>query len=394
MNYDKFINKKVAAIPKSGIRKFFDIVATMPDAISLGVGEPDFVTPWEYRKEAIISIKSGDTHYTANRGLAPLLDEIALYLKTRFNLEYTPNQDIIVTVGASEGIDLALRSLVTDGDEVLIPEPSYVSYCPNVTLTGGVAVPIVTEASDGFKLHAQEIERAVTPKTKLLILPYPNNPTGATLSESELKSIAAVIKKHDLMVISDEIYAELTYGSRHVSIANIAGMKERTVLVSGFSKAFAMTGWRLGYVAAPNPIADVMLKIHQYVIMCASTASQRAALAALKDGRDNGYEHVESMREKYDERRRFTVSALNDIGLKCVEPMGAFYAFPSVTAFCNDGETFASNLLAQKKVATVPGSAFGACGAGHIRCTYASSIKDLAEAMRRIEDFCKAIKEG
>ena len=345
MNYDDYINRTVADIPPSGIRKFFDLVSTTEGAVSLGVGEPDFVTPWTYRDCAVKSIISGRTGYTANRGDKKLIDEITRYCRDRFGLDYDGNETI-VTVGASEGIDLALRTLVTPGDGVLVPDPSYVSYAPNVRIAGGVVKPIPLSASNGFKLTADALGRAIDKTCKLLILPYPNNPTGATLDRAELSALAAVIKNRGLFVISDEIYAELTYGSRHVSIASLDGMKERTVTLNGFSKAFAMTGWRIGWLCAPRPVADAALKIHQYTIMCAPTASQEAAYAALRDGRDNDYERVEEMRAEYDRRRKFAVGMLGDMGLTCFEPKGAFYVFPEVEKRTGmDGESFAENLL-------------------------------------------------
>lgn len=393
MDYEKHLNKNVVDLPKSGIRKFFDVASTMPDAISLGVGEPDFVTPWEYRAEAITSIKSGQTHYTPNRGMPKLLNQIAVYMRERFALDYEPQSEIMVTVGASQAIDLALRTLVTEGDEVLVPDPAYVSYRPNVTLAGGTAVGLnATEATD-FKLTASAVESAITPRTRVIILPFPNNPTGAVLTREELEPICKVIIKHDLFVISDEIYAELTYGTRHVSPATLKGMRERTVVINGFSKAFAMTGWRLGFCAAPEPVLSQMLKIHQYVIMCAPTVSQYAAYSALSDGHNNGYAHVEAMRDEYDRRRKFLVGAFNDLGLTCFNPCGAFYAFPSVKAFSMTGEEFAVGLLNSERVAAVPGSAFGQTCDNYIRCTYAASIKVLTEALTRIERYIKSIKK-
>ncbi len=386
MNYDEHINHVVRDIPPSGIRKFFDIVSRTEGAVSLGVGEPDFVTPWTYRDAAIKSIISGRTGYTANRGDAALLKEISRYLAARFGLDYD-SDELIVTVGASEGIDLALRTLVTPGDGVLLPEPSYVSYAPNVAIVGGVPQAVPTLAKDGFELDAAALESAIVKNTKLVILPYPNNPTGAILGDEKLRAVADVIKRHDLFVISDEIYAELTYGGRHKSIAALPGMKERAIVLNGFSKAFAMTGWRLGYMCAPKEVSAAALKIHQYTIMCAPTASQEAATAALRDGADNGYEQVEYMRDEYDRRRKFTVAMLRDIGFDCFEPRGAFYCFPDVSKFAENGDAFAEGLLAAQKVAVVPGSAFGECGKHHVRCTYASSIKTLNIAFDRIREY-------
>lgn len=388
MNYDDFINRTVRDIPPSGIRKFFDLVAQMDDAVSLGVGEPDFVTPWAYRDSAIKSIISGRTGYTANRGDKALLKEIALYNCERFGLDYDVDETI-VTVGASEGIDLALRTLVSAGDGVLVPDPSYVSYMPNVAIAGGKVQPIALSIDNGFKLTSRALEAAADKTSKILILPYPNNPTGAVLDKTELQEIAAVVKRLNLFVISDEIYAELTYGRRHVSIASMDGMKERTVVLNGFSKAFAMTGWRIGYFCAPKPVCDAAVKIHQYTIMCAPTAGQEAAYAALKDGRETEYEQVEYMRSEYDRRRGFTVAMLNDMGLDCFAPGGAFYVFPDVSAFADSGDEFARELLTAQKVAVVPGSAFGNCGAKNIRCTYASSIKMLNKAFDRMREFLR-----
>ena len=352
----------------------------------MGVGEPDFVTPWLYRDAAIKSVISGRTGYTANRGDPALVHEISLYGGARFGLDYDEDE-IIVTVGASEGIDLALRTLVTAGDGVLVPDPSYVSYMPNVALVGGVVKPVPLGVADGFKLTAAALEGAMDKSCKILILPYPNNPTGAVLDRAELQAIADVVKRHNLFVISDEIYAELTYGRRHVSISTLDGMKERTVVLNGFSKAFAMTGWRIGFMCAPKPVAAAALKIHQYTIMCAPTAGQEAALAALKDGRDSEYEQVEYMRAEYDRRRGFTVGMLRDMGLDCYMPGGAFYVFPDVSRVAENGETFAEELLKAQKVAVVPGGAFGACGQKHVRCTYASSIKMLDKAFERMRAF-------
>ena len=385
------INPTVNGIKPSGIRKFFDVAAEIPDAISLGVGEPDFVTPWSVRNAAVRSLQRGYTSYTSNRGLKELREEIAFYLSSRFNLHYDFEKEIFVTVGASEAIDVALRALVTPGDGVLVPDPSYVSYAPGITLAGGVPQPIRTEAKDDFKLTPQALEKAVTDKSRVIIFPYPNNPTGAVMNKKETEEIAAVIKKYDLTVISDEIYAELTYGERHVSICAGEGMKERSVVISGFSKAFAMTGWRLGYIAAPKEISEAMLKIHQYVIMCAPTFSQYAALYALREGRKDGYRDVEYMREQYDMRRKYLVSGLNRIGLTCFEPRGAFYAFPCVKSTGLSGEVFAERLLREKHVAVVPGDAFGDSGKDFVRCSYACSLSQLKEALERIEEFTRGL---
>lgn len=389
MDYGKKINPAVRSIKPSGIRKFFDIAAEIPDAISLGVGEPDFVTPWSTRSAAITSIRRGHTAYTSNRGLKELRTEISRYLSSRFFLDYDPEKEMFVTVGASEAIDLALRTLVSFGDEVLVPDPSYVSYVPGIMLAGGVPVPVPTRAEDDFALTVSALESVATEKSKVLILPYPNNPTGAIMTKEQLEDVARFAKERDLMIISDEIYAELTYGRRHVSVCTLDGMKERCVLISGFSKAFAMTGWRIGYVAASKEVTDEMLKIHQYTIMCAPTFSQYAALDALKSGATDGYADVEYMREQYDMRRGFLVSRLSDMGLNCFEPKGAFYVFPSVKKSGMDGEEFAERLLKGKHVAVVPGNAFGEGGKEFVRCSYACSLSTLKTACERIEEFLK-----
>ncbi len=389
MDYGKKINPAVRSIKPSGIRKFFDIAAEIPDAISLGVGEPDFVTPWSTRSAAITSIRRGHTAYTSNRGLKELRTEISRYLSSRFFLDYDPEKEMFVTVGASEAIDLALRTLVSFGDEVLVPDPSYVSYVPGIKLAGGVPVPVPTRAEDDFALTVSALESVATEKSKVLILPYPNNPTGAIMTKEQLEDVARFAKERDLMIISDEIYAELTYGRRHVSVCTLDGMKERCVLISGFSKAFAMTGWRIGYVAASKEVTDEMLKIHQYTIMCAPTFSQYAALDALKSGATDGYADVEYMREQYDMRRSFLASRLSDMGLNCFEPKGAFYVFPSVKKSGMDGEEFAERLLKGKHVAVVPGNAFGEGGKEFVRCSYACSLSTLKTACERIEEFLK-----
>lgn len=391
MDYSKYLNPAAASLPQSGIRRFFDLAANIPDCISLGVGEPDFATPWEIRDAAIKSIQSGRTQYTSNAGLLSLREEIAGYLSSRFKADYDPKTEIIVTIGASEAIDLALRTLVTAGDEVLIPSPSYVSYAPNAAIVGGAAVPLETRAEEDFVLTPEILEKAITPRSKVLILPYPNNPTGAIMTREQLGKIAGVIEKHDLFVISDEIYAELTYGERHASFAAIPGMKKRTVLINGFSKAFAMTGWRLGYFCAPEPVAKAAYKIHQYTIMCAPTASQIAGEAALRSGREDDYRAVTEMRESYDIRRRYLYNKFNEMGLKTFEPRGAFYVFPSVENTGLTGERFAEGLLKSKKVAVVPGSAFGSGGKNFIRCSYATSLADLKTATERIKEFLKEI---
>ena len=391
MDYGKYLNPAVAALPPSGIRRFFELASSIRDCISLGVGEPDFVTPWEIRDAAIKSIQAGKTQYTSNAGLLSLREEIAGYLSARFNAVYEPGSEIIVTIGASEAIDLALRTLVRPGDEVLIPSPSYVSYAPNAAITGGVAVAVETSAKNGFALTPELLEKAITPRSKALILPYPNNPTGAIMTRAQLEKIAEVAERHDLFVISDEIYAELTYGQKHASFAAIPGMKKRTILINGFSKAFAMTGWRLGYFCAPEAVVKAAYKIHQYTIMCAPTASQVAGEAALRSGREDEYRAVTEMRESYDVRRRYLVAKFNEIGLSTFEPKGAFYVFPSVKSTGLTGDEFAERLLKEQRVAVVPGSAFGDSGKYFVRCSYATSLADLKTAAQRIKAFLSGI---
>jgi aminotransferase len=381
-----FVNQKTKLLKPSGIRKFFDIVSTTKGAISLGVGEPDFVTPWKVRSAAITSLQRGYTQYTGNRGLPALLNLISEYLETRFSLSYDPAH-ILVTVGGSEAIDLALRACVEKGDEVLIPDPAYVSYSPLVYMADGTPVPVECKEEDDFVLTPACLEKAITPKTKALILTYPNNPTGGIMTKEQLQAIANVVIKHDLLVITDEIYAELTYGKKHCSIATLDGMKERTVYINGFSKAFAMTGWRMGYVCAPKEIDEAMFKIHQYGIMCAPITSQYAAIEALKDGLSDGFSMVEEMRDSYDKRRKFVLHSLKEIGLNCFTPQGAFYAFPSVKNTGLSGETFAENLLKEQKVAVVPGSAFGTFGENNVRISYATSMNALSEAFERMSAF-------
>jgi len=388
LNYDQYLNPAIVAVPPSGIRRFFDMASTMKDAISLGVGEPDFKTPYHIRDAAINSIVDGETQYTANRGLLELRNEISLYLSGRFHLNYRPQDQILVTIGASEAIDLALRALTSPGDEVLVPEPSYVSYAPGVVFAGGTPVGVPTLEKDQFRLTPENLEACITPRTKCLILPYPNNPTGGIMEKEDLEAIAPVIRKHGLIVISDEIYAELVYdGRRHVSLASLEGMDEYTVTINGFSKSFAMTGWRVGYVCGAPELISVMNKIHQYTIMCAPRQGQVAALEALKAGRENGYEDVERMKESYDRRRRLMVGAFRDMGLHCFEPYGAFYVFPSIAKTHLSSEEFCSLLLKEKNVAAVPGNAFGACGEGFIRCCYATAVDKLNIALGRIADF-------
>ena len=386
-----FVNERSASLKPSGIRKFFDIVSEMKDAISLGVGEPDFITPWHIRNAAVKSIQRGYTQYTSNRGLLPLREHIARYMSERFGVDYDPSH-IIVTVGASEGIDLVMRAVCEPGEEILIPDPCYVSYAPCVQLAGGVPVHLPCTKENRFILTPAQLESAITKKTKALILPYPNNPTGAVMTREQLEAIRPVLIKHDLLVISDEIYAELTYGGKHVSIASLEGMRERTVVINGFSKAFAMTGWRVGYVCSPPEIDEALFKIHQYAIMCAPSASQYAALEGLKDGFTDGFAVVESMREEYDKRRRFMTSFFNEVGLSCFEPRGAFYVYPSTQSLGVTGEAFANGLLRAEKVAVVPGDAFGDAGKFHVRCSYATSMANLDTATSRIADYVRSIR--
>ena len=388
MDYSRFIGKTVSELQPSGIRKFFDIVAESPDAISLGVGEPDFDTPQEGRDLAARMIGKGATQYSANKGMIKLRKLVSEYYSTRYGIPYSPEKEIIVTVGGSEGIDLTLRATLEKGDEVLIPSPSYVSYSPCVLLAGGKPVPVPCYEENNFRVQAEDIDRLCTEKTKVLVLPYPNNPTGAILEEEDLKKIAEVCIKRDILVLSDEIYSELTYTEKgHVSIASIEGMKERTLVINGFSKAFAMTGWRLGYVCGPEPIIYCMYKIHQYVIMCAPTPSQYCGIACLESGLEDGFAAVARMKEQYDFRRRFLLSELKKAGKDCFEPQGAFYAFPSVKKFGMTGEEFANELFRKEKVAVVPGGAFGDSGKYNVRISYAYSIKDLTTALKKIKRF-------
>ncbi len=390
MDYDKLISKRCAPIKPSGIRKFFDIAGQIEDVISLGVGEPDFQTPWSVRKTAITALEKGKTIYTANSGLIELRKEISKYLEKTQRVKYDPVHEIIVTVGGSEAIDLGIRAMVDPGDEVLVVEPSFVCYAPIVELTGGIAVPIETKAEDNFKLTAEALKAKITDKTKLLILPFPNNPTGAVMTSSDLEKIAEVLRDTNIVVLSDEIYSELTYtGEPHCSIVSFEGMQERTLLVNGFSKAYAMTGWRMGYVAGPKPLITQMLKIHQYAIMCSPTVSQYAAIEALQSC-DN---EVKKMVSEYNIRRRWLVNALNEIGLECFEPEGAFYVFPSIKSTGLSSEEFCERLLYEHKVAVVPGNAFGDCGEGYIRISYAYSLKHLMEAVSRIKEFLDDLKK-
>ncbi len=377
------LSKAVTSIKPSGIRKFFDIVSEMTDAISLGVGEPDFDTPWHIRDEGIYSLEKGRTFYTSNAGLKELKIEIANYMKRKQNLSYDYNTQVIVTVGGSEAIDIGLRAMCDPGDEVLIPQPSYVSYVPCAQLAGAVAVPIELKAEHEFRLTAEQLEAAITDKTKVLIMPFPNNPTGAIMEKHELEEIAKLVIKHDLYVMSDEIYAELTYKNKHISIAEIEGMKERTIIINGFSKSHAMTGWRLGYACGPEIIIEQMIKIHQFAIMCAPTTSQYAAVVALRDGDED----VAQMRTAYNQRRRFLMHAFQEMGLECFEPFGAFYVFPCIEEFGISSEEFAIRFLQEEKVAVVPGTAFGDCGEGFIRISYAYSLEQLKVAIQRLERF-------
>ena len=382
------LSKTIKTIEPSGIRKFFDLVSEMDDAISLGVGEPDFDTPWHIRDEGIYSLEKGRTFYTSNAGLKDLKIEIAKYLDRRFDLHYDYNKEIFVTVGGSEAIDLTMRAMLDPGDEVLIPQPSYVSYVPCCVLANGTPVIIELKAENEFRLTAEELEAAITPKTKLLVMPFPNNPTGAVMERADLEAVAEVVKKHDLYVLSDEIYCELTYLENHVSIASLPGMKERTIVVNGFSKSHAMTGWRLGYACGPAPILKQMLKIHQFAIMCAPTTSQYAAIEALR----NGDEDVAMMREQYDARRRYLMQRFKEMGLDCFEPFGAFYVFPCIKEFGMTSDEFANRLLQTKKVAVGPGTAFGRSGEGFLRISYAYSLEDLKVALERVEEFITELR--
>ncbi len=388
MDYDKILSRRAVAIKPSGIRKFFDIAAEMDDVISLGVGEPDFKTPWNIRRAGIESLERGHTWYTANSGLMQLREAACGYLKRRFTLEYDPKKELLITVGGSEAIDIAIRALVEPGDEVLVVEPSFVCYTPITELTGGVPVPIATRAEDAFRLTPEQLKAAITPRTKLLILPFPNNPTGAVMRRAHLEAIAGVLRGTGIMVLSDEIYAELTYGDeRHISFAEIDGMKERTILVQGFSKSYAMTGWRLGYAAGPAPVIKQMTKIHQFSIMCAPTTSQYAAVEALR----NGDADIEEMRGQYDMRRRLLVDGLNRMGLDCFSPEGAFYVFPSIRSTGLSSSEFCMRLLEAERVAVVPGDAFGESGEGFVRISYSYSVNHLLEALKRIDRFLKTL---
>ncbi|MEW4368807.1 aminotransferase class I/II-fold pyridoxal phosphate-dependent enzyme [Paenibacillus kandeliae] len=385
---ESYLAPLVRGIQPSGIRKFFDLVSASKDIITLGVGEPDFTTPWHVREACVYSLERGYTRYTSNSGMPELREAIAGYLETEFKTSYDPANEIIVTVGGSEAIDLALRALIAPGDEILIPEPCYISYSPITAIGGGVPVGIETVAENNFKLTAEALEKSITPRSKILILCYPSNPTGAIMTYEDWLPIAQVVEKHDLIVISDEIYAELTYGTKHVSFASIPGMQDRTILVSGFSKAFAMTGWRMGYACGHPDLISAMLKIHQYTVMCAPVMGQVAALEALT----NGLEEKDKMVESYNRRRRLIVDGFRSIGLECHEPQGAFYAFPSIQATGLTSEEFAQQLLVEGRVAAVPGNVFGLGGEGFIRCSYATSVAQLSEALERIGSFVNKIK--
>ena len=386
-----FLAKRVVDMPPSGIRKFFDVVSEMPDAISLGVGEPDFDTPWHIRDEAIKAIKAGKTFYTANAGLRELREAICDYTLRRIGVRYDPLSECIVSVGGSEAIDLAFRATLEPGDEVIIPQPCFVSYEPCVVMAGGTPVTISLKVTDEFRLRPEQLEAAITPKTKALFISYPNNPTGAIMEKADLEKICEVVRRHDLLVVSDEIYGELTYGGEaHVSIASLPGMKERTILINGFSKAFAMTGWRLGYALAPAEIMTQMIKLHQYEIMSAPTISQYAAIRAMT----NGDHDTMTMRQSYDQRRRFLMKKLKDLDIPCFEPKGAFYIFPNISQFGMTSEEFATELLKKEKVAVVPGSAFGKCGEGFLRISYAYSMEELKEAFGRLENFINYLREN
>ncbi|MGI6203334.1 MAG: aminotransferase class I/II-fold pyridoxal phosphate-dependent enzyme [Eubacteriales bacterium] len=387
-DYSRLLSPKVQALKPSGIRKFFDLLDEMKDAVSLTVGQPDFVTPWHIREAAIESLERGKTYYTSNSGLAELRSEISKYQKRRFGLEYDPQSEVIVTIGGSEAIDLALRTIVCPGDEVILPVPAFVCYEPLIKLAGGTPVLIKTKEENKFKLTPQELRAAISPKTKLLILPYPNNPTGAVMDADDVAAIADVLRGTDILILSDEIYAELTYSGKHVSIASMPGMRERTVIAAGFSKAYAMTGWRLGYTLAPAEITSQMVKIHQFAIMCAPTQSQYAAIEALRAGDED----IEMMKAEYDRRRRYIVDRLRKLGLPCFEPEGAFYVFPNIGGFGMTSDEFCEKLLYEERVAIVPGTAFGECGEGFARISYAYSVKHIDIALERIGKFMERLK--
>lgn len=389
MQYDDFINPALSAVKPSGIRKFFSIAEEMDNVISLGVGEPDFLTPWHIRQQGIDTLERGSTRYTANAGLISLREEICAFYQRKYELEYNAKNEVLVTVGGSEGIDMCIRTLICPGDEVLVVEPSFVCYKPIVEVCGGIAVPLVTKNKNNFRVTADELENAITDKTKMIIFPYPNNPTGAVMRREDLEPVCEVLKKHNIFVLSDEIYSELTYGSNtHISIASMPGMKERTVVINGFSKTYSMTGWRLGYALGPAPVIAQMTKLHQFAIMSAPTTSQFAAIEALR----NGDADIIKMRDDYDMRRRFTVNAFREIGLPCFEPEGAFYAFPSIQSTGLSSEEFCEKLIYSKRVAVVPGNAFGDCGEGFIRVSYCYSIDNIKEAVTRIGEFVRELE--
>lgn len=384
----EMLSRQAVNLKPSGIRKFFDIVSEMEDALSLGVGEPDFDTPWHIRDEGIYSLEKGRTFYTSNSGLKELREEICNYIKRKQGVTYDPLHEVLITVGGSEAIDIGLRAVINPGDEVLIPQPSFVSYEPCAIMAGGVPVIIELKAENEFRLTAQELEDAITEKTKILILPFPNNPTGAIMERQDLEEIAEVIRKHDILVMSDEIYAELTYKEKHVSIVEMEGMQERSILINGFSKAYAMTGWRLGYACGPRQILEQMVKLHQFAIMCAPTTSQYAAVEALR----NGDPDVQEMRTAYNQRRRYLMHAFQEMGLECFEPFGAFYVFPCIKEFGMSSEEFANRFLEEEKVAVVPGTAFGDCGEGYLRISYAYSLDNLKLAIGKLADFVKRLR--
>ena len=391
IDYNKFLNKNLASVKPSGIRKFFAIAEEMDDVISLGVGEPDFKTPWHIRQQGIEYLEKGKTRYTSNSGLIELRDEITRYYERRFNIKYDPKTEVLITVGGSEGIDMAIRSVIEPDDEVLIVEPSFVCYKPIVEVCSGVAVPLVTKQENEFKLTAEELKKAITDKTKMLVLPYPNNPTGAIMTKEELEDIAKICIENDILVLSDEIYSELTYTDEgHTSIASLDGMKERCIVINGFSKTYSMTGWRLGYALGPAPIIKQMTKLHQFAIMSAPTNSQYAAIDALK----NGDRDIEKMKSEYDMRRRFVVDGFNKIGLECFEPKGAFYCFPCIKSTGLSSEEFCEELIKAKHVAVVPGNAFGDCGEGYIRVSYCYSIDNIKDAINAIGEFINEIKSN
>lgn len=390
MDYDSLFNQTLVNTPPSGIRRFFDMASEMDNVIALTIGEPDFSTPWHIREKGVETLDKGKTWYSPNAGFMQLRQSITKYFKRRFDVEYDAAKEVIVTVGGSEAIDLAFRTVICPGDEVLVPSPSFVCYEPLASLAGAKAIPLVTKEEDEFRLTAEALKAAITPKTKLLVLPFPNNPTGAIMRREDLENIAEVLRNTNILVLSDEIYGELTYGEKaHVSIASIDGMQERTIVVSGFSKAYAMTGWRLGYALAPAPIAKQMLKLHQYAIMCAPTTAQYAAIEAL----EHGDEDIEMMRDEYDTRRRFMVNELRKMGLPCFEPEGAFYVFPCIKSSGLSSEEFCARLLHEKRVAVVPGTAFGACGEGYVRISYCYSIKHICDALERMAEFLEELKK-